>query len=336
MKTKLHQGLTLLFGCTVMLLGINQAMATSGVGNDVEDICASAGNPILPEFNSNLSSDCTACHNDGDGGSGAGRTAASGSDATIIDFFCPEQIATGPTCTDNDGDGFFVEGSVCGTAPDFNDNNANLNPGATEICTDGIDNDGNGLTDAADPNAVNCPLDCTDNDGDGFNTDGGSCGPMDCNDSDAAINPGAVENCSDNVDNNCNGLVDSADMNAVGCPLDCTDNDGDGYAREGGACGAMDCNDNNGAVNPGAIEACDDGIDNNCNNLTDAQDSVCQTTPTGGNNDDEDSSDEAQDAGDAEQDAQPWWRNRRDRDEDSRSSSRDRRSSRRSRDRDDD
>ena len=84
-----------------------------------------------------------------------------------------------------------------------------------------------------------CPVStCTDNDGDGYAVEGGSCGAVDCNDNDPAVHPGATENCTDTIDNNCNGLIDAQDPAAVGCPPVCTDNDGDGYAIEGGACGA--------------------------------------------------------------------------------------------------
>jgi hypothetical protein len=44
------------------------------------------------------------------------------------------------TCTDNDGDGYFSEGGDCG-AKDCNDNSATINPGATEICGNSIDED---------------------------------------------------------------------------------------------------------------------------------------------------------------------------------------------------
>ena len=48
----------------------------------------------------------------------------------------------------------------------------------------------------------------------------------------------------------------------------CTDADGDGYNIEGGDCGAIDCNDNDPAVHPGATEVCN-GIDDDCNGTLD-------------------------------------------------------------------
>jgi len=44
------------------------------------------------------------------------------------------------TCTDIDGDGYSIEGGTCGEI-DCNDNNININPGATEVCDDDVDND---------------------------------------------------------------------------------------------------------------------------------------------------------------------------------------------------
>ncbi len=43
-------------------------------------------------------------------------------------------------CTDNDGDGYYADGGDCGVL-DCNDSDSKINPGADEICSDGIDND---------------------------------------------------------------------------------------------------------------------------------------------------------------------------------------------------
>ena len=68
-----------------------------------------------------------------------------------------------------------------------------------------VDRDGDGVADIDD----NClgfynPLQ-EDMDGDGFGP------PCDCDDSNPAVYPGAVEICNDGIDNNCNGLVDGND-----------------------------------------------------------------------------------------------------------------------------
>ncbi|MBI4702518.1 MAG: putative metal-binding motif-containing protein, partial [Deltaproteobacteria bacterium] len=104
--------------------------------------------------------------------------------------------------TDDDGDGYSeVQG-------DCNDQNADIHPGAVEICDDGIDNNCNGAKDAAEP----------DGDGDGF----GPC-QGDCNDADANVSPAQKELPDDAIDNNCDGIVDG-------------DYDGDGYTAAGGDC----------------------------------------------------------------------------------------------------
>jgi hypothetical protein len=55
----------------------------------------------------------------------------------------------------------------------------------------------------------------------------------------------------------------------------CTDVDRDGYAREGGECGDVDCDDNDPDVYPGAPEVCDNGIDDDCDGDGDSDDSEC-------------------------------------------------------------
>jgi len=171
---------------------------------------------------------------------------------------------------DNDADGFTAIGSCEGTADDCDDSDPAINPGAVETCADGIDNDCDLLVDAQDDDAIDCPLDCTDTDLDNYATDGGDCGPVDCDDENADVNPGAEEICDDAIDNDCDGAVDE------GCDAACPDADGDGY--QDSACGGMDCDDTDAAINPGAAEACGNGVDENCNG---ASDDTCLTCPDG-------------------------------------------------------
>lgn len=93
---------------------------------------------------------------------------------------------------DADGDGF------TGAQGDCDNNNASVNPAATEVC-DNIDNNCDGQVDES------CTT-CTDHDGDGYFVESGCGTDVDCNDRDSGINPGAVERCDDaGQDSNCDG-----------------------------------------------------------------------------------------------------------------------------------
>jgi len=160
--------------------------------------------------------------------------------------------------TDWDGDGYdatAVGGSDC------DDDNAGVNPGATETFYDGTDADCDGASDY-------------DADADGY--DHSSYGGSDCDDGDGAINPAATETC-DGVDNDCDGTVDEG--SASGASTWYADDDGDGYGDAGDsttACtqpsgtvsDATDCDDGDGAINPAASEVCD-GVDNDCDGTVD-------------------------------------------------------------------
>lgn len=107
-----------------------------------------------------------------------------------------------------------------------------------------------------------------DEDGDGYSTQNG-----DCDDTEASVHPDATETCSTIFDDDCDG--DTNDEDAVGCSHYQTDADGDGYGGTLSAClcepdtiysvvNAEDCDDDNAAANPEAVEVCRDGADNDC------------------------------------------------------------------------
>ncbi|GEM_PF-1712807 len=169
-----------------------------------------------------------------------------------------------------------VEGHLLDNT-DCDDTEADVHPGAPELCNDRDDDcndlidddvqyldwypdtdlDGFGDADAEPTNACDRP-------GDDWAADGG----LDCDDTDPAINPDAEEIPGDGVDQNCDGF------DAETC---FEDNDLDGYGSENvvvnpdGDCTAPgfsttddDCDDDDDTVFPGATDVPDDGIDQNC------------------------------------------------------------------------
>ncbi|WP_426748872.1 MopE-related protein [Myxococcus faecalis] len=157
---------------------------------------------------------------------------------------------------------------------DCNDGSSGIRPGASESC-DGVDNNCNGSVDEGV-----LPTWYRDADGDGYgyptNTTQACAKPAgyvsnasDCHDGNATVYSGAAEAC-DSLDNDCDGSVDEGVQSTW-----YRDADGDGHGNASmstQSCGrpagyvsdATDCNDSNGMVNPGEMETCWDGVDNNC------------------------------------------------------------------------
>ncbi len=222
-----------------------------------------------------------------------------------IDDDCDEDIDEEVTgqCTsfyrDRDGDGWGDPSeSRCLCAPDeeftttrggdCRDDRPDVYPLADEICDGaGVDEDCDDAVDEED--ALGCENWLLDADEDGFGVAGQGrclCAPSgdfraseggDCDDTRADVSPAAIEACND-VDDDCDGQTD--ERGATGCSEWLRDTDGDGYGLALDAqclCEATgvyraqlggECNDLDGAVNPGAEEICNQ-IDDDCNGVAD-------------------------------------------------------------------
>ena len=217
---------------------------------------------------------------------------------------------------DTDGDGFGNASqtqSSCSQPAgyvsdntDFNDNDANSFPNATEVC-DGLDNDGDGQVDGLSSTGCGAGEVCengtcvaattyyldADNDGYGDVTNStiaGSTAPTgyvldntDCDDSNPSINPGATEIVDSFIDEDCSGtttLIAYADTDNDGygdatnaitfeCGIPCSNMNEVNSIPSGYVLDNTDCADNDANTYPGAPEITTDGVDNNCNGYTD-------------------------------------------------------------------
>ena len=99
----------------------------------------------------------------------------------------------------------------------------------------------------------------------------------DCDDEKASISPNALEICGNEIDENCNGLIDNSDVNPIHVDW-YLDEDGDGYGSDvflGNACfmdGAsnnLDCDDEDASISPNASDDPYDGLDSDCDGSND-------------------------------------------------------------------
>ncbi len=189
-----------------------------------------------------------------------------------VDTSSNDICQTDPSACDEDGDGFRPSEGDC------DDGNADVFPGATEVC-DGIDQN---CDDAIDEGVTNTFY--QDFDVDGFGNpevtvqaceapEGYIPSGTDCNDAEASAFPGGVEVC-DGIDNDCNTVVDDGVTTRY-----YSDADGDGfgdpalYSDEcaqptGTVLDNTDCDDSSRRSFPGNEEVCDE-IDNDCDSVVD-------------------------------------------------------------------
>ena len=146
-----------------------------------------------------------------------------------------------------------------------------------ENCTNGIDDNDNNLIDCADPQCSEAPTcvpeNCTNGQDDNKN------GLTDCDDPQCAdARECQDEICGNGIDDNLDGLTDCEDVKCAmtrACIREnCTnkiDDDGDGF---------IDCRDPECAEHISCqVEICDNGNDDNGNNLIDCKDPQCKSNP---------------------------------------------------------
>ena len=179
-------------------------------------------------------------------------------------------------------------------ATDCDDRAADVYPGADETCDD-EDDDCDG---AIDEDAIDPSTWYADTDSDGYGDRGDTteacdlprgyvANASDCEDGDAAVNPGESEVCdAADTDEDCDGNADDYDNSTGGAGRSpwYADDDGDGYgapspryslcdAHPGFVTDNTDCDDVHASAHPGASEVCDSvDVDEDCDGPADDAD----------------------------------------------------------------
>jgi len=188
-------------------------------------------------------------------------------DSDNDDYRTSSTVASADTDCNDSG-----EATASTTSGDCNDLNASVYPGAPETTGDGIDADCDGgeicWADSDNDGArttgtrVSYDSDCSD-DGEGVTSD-----PIDCDDADASVYPGAAEVVGDGIDQDCDGdetcYVDGdgdsyrTSSTVLSGDTDCSD------AGEALAGAGIDCDDSDDQIYPGASDTTADGVDSDC------------------------------------------------------------------------
>jgi cysteine-rich repeat protein len=170
------------------------------------------------------------------------------------------------------GNGIVNEGEACDDANGQNGDGCRVDC-SQERCGDNILDPNEACDDGNTTNDDGCRADCLglEGCGDGLPDPGEPCDDGNNQDGDGCSALCAVEVCGDGVVQP--GLGERCDdgntTNDDECPNDCSGNvvdlDGDGFSQEDD-----DCNEGDPLVNPAAFEVPGDGLDNDCDGLTDA------------------------------------------------------------------
>ncbi len=189
-----------------------------------------------------------------------------------------------------------LEAGQASNAVDCQDGSASIHPLVSEIC-DLVDQNCDGRVDEGLPwsmwfrdadadgygSGSDAQIYCTDPGGDWLPTSG------DCDDADAAANPGATEVCNGGTDDDCDDLADDDDpsLDLDSASTFYVDVDGDGWGGDAYSflsCAAPseaavvlggDCADNDVRISPGADEVCSppfQPLDEDCDGLIDDAD----------------------------------------------------------------